>query len=229
MAMLWIGHIASHGLRKCGSCWQSVPNAVPQGSAGILASKFLRSAEFLHAFTQLRDGEIAWIIQQVAEYVERQRETYRGRAVPLDGHQRLAVQAFFPASTLNAARVIALAAERVSNPPFYPELHRMGFEPSALPNFSLMAAITFVDTVVSHEQFTDRLLFHELVHVIQYEKLGLKGFASKYVRGFLRGGSYEAIPLEANAYELEARFATAATTPFSAEDEVQSWIDSQRF
>ncbi|HTT22543.1 MAG TPA: hypothetical protein VMG82_26685 [Candidatus Sulfotelmatobacter sp.] len=128
---------------------------------------------------KLRDAEIAWIIQQVAEYIERQRETYRGRAVPLDGHQRSAVQAFFPASTLNAARVIALAEERVSNPPFYPELHRMGFEPSALPNFSLMAAITFVDTVVSHEQFTDRLLFHELVHVIQYEKLGLKGFCQQ--------------------------------------------------
>jgi len=38
----------------------------------------------------------------------------------------------------------------VSNPPFYPELQRMGFEPAALPNFAFMAAITFVDTVVSH-------------------------------------------------------------------------------
>jgi len=64
-----------------------------------------------------------------------------------------------------------------------------------------------VDTVVSHEPFNDRLLFHELVHVVQYEKLGLEGFAAKYVRGFLNGGSYEGIPLEMNAYELDARFA----------------------
>lgn len=39
-------------------------------------------------------------------------------------------------------------------------------------------------------------VFHELVHVIQYEKLGLVQFANKYVRGFLNGGSYDGIPLE---------------------------------
>ncbi len=105
----------------------------------------------------------------------------------------------------------------------------MGFEPAALPNFSLMAAITFVDTIVSHEPFTDRLLFHELVHVVQYQKLGLPEFAAKYVRGFLNGGSYEAIPLEVNAYELEARFAAEPAMPFSAEAEVRAWIDGGRF
>jgi hypothetical protein len=65
----------------------------------------------------------------------------------------------------------------------------MGFVPGALPDFSLVAAITFVDTVVSHEPFTERLLFHKLVHVVQYEKLGLAEFAAKYISGFLNGGS----------------------------------------
>jgi hypothetical protein len=101
----------------------------------------------------------------------------------------------------------------------------MGFEPGSLPDFSLMAAITFVDTVVSHEPFTQRLLFHELVHVIQYKKLSLLEFAAKYVRGFLSGGSYESIPLEMNAYELDARFAAAPASAFSVEAEVQEWID----
>jgi hypothetical protein len=50
-----------------------------------------------------------------------------------------------------------------------------------------------MDTVVSHEAFKDRLLFHGLVDVVQYEKLALAGFAAKYVKGFLSGGSYEAI------------------------------------
>jgi hypothetical protein len=124
------------------------------------------------------------------------------------------MQPFFPASALDSTRVVVLAGERVSNPPFYPEPQRMGFEPVALPNFSFMAAITFVDTVVSHEPFTERLLFHELIHVVQYEELGLPEFAAKYVRGFLNGGSYEAIPLEVNAYELEARFAAEPAKPF---------------
>jgi len=83
--------------------------------------------------------------------------------------------------------------------------------------------------VVSHEPFTDRLLFHELVHVVQYEKLGVVEFASKYVKGFLSGGSYEAIPLEMNAYELDARFAAAPAKGFSVASEVQTWIDRHRF
>lgn len=86
-----------------------------------------------------------------------------------------------------------------------------------------------MDTVVSHEQFYDRLLFHELVHVVQYEKLGLTGFAAKYVTGFLTGGSSEAIPLERNAYELDARFAAAPASVFSVENEVQRWIDANSF
>lgn len=175
---------------------------------------------------KLGDTQLAWVIQQVTEYIERQRQTYSGRAVSLNANQKAAMQPFFPVSTLDSARVLVLIRDRVSNPPFYGALVQMGFEPAALPNFSLMAAITFVDTVVSHEPFTDRLLFHELVHVVQYEKLGLEGFANKYVRGFLSGGSYEGIPLEMNAYKLDARFAGAPTKAFPVADEVQGWIDA---
>jgi hypothetical protein len=49
------------------------------------------------------------------------------------------------------------------------------------------------------------------------------------VRGFLSGGSYEAIPLERNAYALEARFAAAPAKPFSVAHEVKQWIDRGRF
>jgi hypothetical protein len=105
----------------------------------------------------------------------------------------------------------------------------MWFAWNSLPDFARMAAITFVDTIVSHEPFTNELLFHELVHVIQYEKFRLADFADKYVRGFLNGGSYEAIPLEKNAYQLAARFGAAPMSPYSVEAEVQAWIDAGRF
>ena len=177
----------------------------------------------------LSEEQIAQIIQQVAKYVEQQRQTYRRRAVPLDSHQRSAMRPFFPAPALDSARVVVLAGERVTNPPFYREFQSMGFDLVALPNIAFMAAITFVDTVVSHEPFTDRLLFHEIVHVVQYEKLGLGEFAARYVRGFLSGGAYEAIPLEMNAYELDATFSAAPAKLFSVEAEIQSWIDAGRF
>jgi hypothetical protein len=179
---------------------------------------------------KLSDQQIARAIQQVATYIEQQRQIYRGVAAPLDGEQTRAMQPFFSASALDSTRVIVLSGQRASNPPFYIEFIKMGFEAGSLPDFALMKAITLLDTVISHEPLTDRLLFHELVHVVQYQKLGVADFATKYVTGFLRsGGSYESIPLEMNAYELDARFASAPTKTFSVEAEVEMWIRMNRF
>jgi hypothetical protein len=178
---------------------------------------------------KLTVAQIAWVVQQVAAYIERQRRSFLRGAAPLSQNQKAVMASFFPESTLNSARIVMLRGIRVGNPPFYEELVQMGFDRGSLPDFDVMAAVTFVDTIVSHEMFTDRLLFHEPVHVVQYEKLGLGEFSARYVRGFLSGGSYEAIPLELNAYELEARFAAAPMNPFSVEAEVQAWIDAGRF
>jgi hypothetical protein len=178
---------------------------------------------------KLSDDQVEWVIQRVAAYIDQQRQSFRRRALPLSQNQRAAMNPFFTAPTLESTRVVVLAGERVSNPPFYAELVNMGFDGGLLPDFADMAAITYVDTVVSHEPFTDRLLFHEFVHVVQYEKLGLAEFAAEYVKGFLSGGSYEAIPLEMNAYELDGRFAAEPTKTFSVAAEVQSWIDGGRF
>jgi hypothetical protein len=131
----------------------------------------------------LNESQIAWVFEQVATYIERQGQRFRHTAVPLSENQLVTFRPFFPATTLEAATVVVLTSERVGNPSFHGQLVQLGFEPAALPSFSLMAAITFVDTVLSHEPFTDRLLFHELVHVVRFEKLGLEGFARKYVRG----------------------------------------------
>ena len=92
-----------------------------------------------------------------------------------------------------------------------------------------MQAITFKDVVVSHEPFSNSLLFHELVHVEQYRQLGIVRFSELYVRGFLNGGSYEAIPLEINAYSLGARYQKSPDAYFSVEDEVRHWIRTNRF
>jgi hypothetical protein len=82
--------------------------------------------------------------------------------------------------------------------------------------------------VVSHQQFSSGLLFHELVHVEQYRQLGIPRFSELYVRGFLNGGSYEAIPLEVNAYTLEGRFERNPSRQFSVADEVAKWLAEGR-
>src|SRR5713101_425181 len=149
---------------------------------------------------KLRDAQVAWIVEQVAAYIERQRRSFLRGAASLSQNQKAVMASFFPVSTLNSARIVMLRGIRVGNPPFYEELVQMGFDRGSLPDFDVMVAVTFMDTIVSHEPFTNEFLFHELVHVVQYEKLGLAEFAGKYVRGFLGGGSYEAIPLERNAH-----------------------------
>jgi hypothetical protein len=103
----------------------------------------------------------------------------------------------------------------------------MGF--TNLPSFSTMAAVTFCDVVVSHQPFTDGLLFHELVHVEQHRQLGIPRFAELYVSGFLSGGGYDGVPLEMNAYELVGRFEKNPRTRFSIADEVEAWIQAGRF
>jgi len=178
---------------------------------------------------KLTDAQVAWVIRKVAIYIEQQRRSFLRGAAPLSQNQKAAMRPFFPDSTLNSVRIVVLRGIRVGNPPLYEDLERLGFEPGCLPDFAHMAAITFVDTIVSHEPFTSRLLFHELVHVVQYQKFGLANFATRYVRGFLSGGSYEAITLEMNAYELEGRYMAAPTKAFSVEAEVQTWIDASWF
>ena len=82
---------------------------------------------------------------------------------------------FFSPQLLDGTRLLVLQGERVANPDFYPMLRSLGF--NNLPDHSAMAAITFCDVVVSHEPFSNGLLFHELVHVEQYRQLGIPRFS----------------------------------------------------
>jgi hypothetical protein len=169
---------------------------------------------------------IAEVSSLVAAYITAQREEALPLAVPLSPAQRALLDGFFRPQVLDT-RLLVLTESRVVNPPFYVPLRRMGF--TNLPNFSSMAAVTFGDVVVSHQPFTDGLLFHELVHVEQYRQLGITHFAELYVRGFLSGGGYDGIPLEISAYELGGRFERNPRTRFSVADEVGEWVLAGRF
>jgi hypothetical protein len=75
--------------------------------------------EFAVPFPKLSDEQVEWFIQQVLAYIDRQRQTYRDKEVPLDTTQLAIMRPFFPALALNSTRVVTLAPERVGNPPFY--------------------------------------------------------------------------------------------------------------
>ena len=165
--------------------------------------------------------------QLVAQYIVHQRAHYFSSAGTLSAGQKAAMTGFFSPAVLEETRLLVLAGERVANPDFYPMLRSMGF--GNLPDQSMMTAITFSDTVVSHTPFTNELLFHELVHVEQYRQLGTPKFASLYVRGFLNGDGYESIPLEQNAYILGDMYAQNPAEQFSVAAIIAEWIAKERF
>jgi len=87
--------------------------------------------------------------------------------------------------------------------------------------------ITFDDTVLLSERDgilhgpRSGLLFHELVHVVQYKLLGVGEFIRRYVTGWAAAGFvYEAIPLERDAFDLQRRFQGAPRRGFPVHDAV---------
>jgi hypothetical protein len=161
----------------------------------------------------------------VAHYIQTQRNRLAPAATPLSIDFKLRLRNYFSDADLERVRIVEQDPLPIPDPPFYPVLWRLRLD---FPRPSLVAAITFGDVIAARETMTDQLLFHELVHVAQYRLLGVKTFARLYVRGFLAGGSYQDIPLERCAFELDLRFAMEGR-PFSVEAEVQEWLERSLF
>jgi hypothetical protein len=172
-------------------------------------------------FKNLPPAMVSQLVSMVEDYITSSRKKYAPQAVPLAEVQRIAMQPYFSSAVLDSARLCVLRGTRVQNPSMYAMAKMMGIR--SLPDFAAMTAITFVDVIVSHQEFTDALLFHELVHVVQYAQMDLKEFAGRFVNGFIQGGSYQEIPLEKMAHALERRFSQNVAETFSVDDEVRQW------
>lgn len=139
--------------------------------------------------------------------------------------EKSALDRFFDAATLDSARIKWVPL--IPDPFFYSHIRRM-YPALPLIPFSNMSGITFNDTIllasrgVYHDPPALGLLFHELVHVVQYEVLGVRTFIDRYVRGYFeRGLTYEGIPLESHAFRLQAQYEGAPPARFSVRFEVQ--------
>jgi hypothetical protein len=133
-----------------------------------------------------------WIEETIAEYSD------RAKPVASFGWERLTL--CYSTELLERAKVVLVDA--VPSPP----LDQLG-----LPEFSdSMPAdaggITFMDTFFARrDQNSESLHFHELIHVLQWERLGADNFLLAYGLGLAQFG-YRHSPLEAMAYDLQAQF-----------------------
>ena len=106
----------------------------------------------------------------------------------------------FPESLLERAKTVT-----VSRVPF-PPVERFDLPELEFFRQASLAGITFKDTYfIQNGQTSEALHFHELVHIVQWERLGPDNFLLAYGIGLVQFG-YRWSPLEEMAYSLERSF-----------------------
>jgi hypothetical protein len=166
---------------------------------------------------------LAWATDETRAWFAEQRERHRPAGGVLPAVTKDAVRLFFPAAVLDNARVTVVPA--IENPPFLEQARALGLPVEGI-DFSGMYGLTAVDTILISEAFPSpdplRLMFHELVHAVQYHILGLEEFSRQYVHGIAEGEfDYDRIPLEVMASDLEGRFGDNPAAVFSVQEEVR--------
>ena len=175
----------------------------------------------------LKDVDIHNAALQVAQYLREQREHFFPGSKRLGKEYRRVMASFFSEQLLSSVAFVEWAGPRLKNPPFHDEARARGF--SSLPELRHMASVTFLDVVVIREEPTERIVFHGLVHAVQCQMLGLQRYAELFVRGLAQVHSHYLVPLEAQAFSLDARFAVNPEKAFSVEEEVRRWIKKDRY
>ncbi len=156
-----------------------------------------------------------------SRWIRRQERIFHPLGRGLTETERAAFTGFFDAALLARVRLHRLEHPRT--------LAALVTVPARLLPFELrhLAGITFGDTIVlTHRAPAGgpdwyRLLFHELVHVVQYDLLGVDRFVDCYLTGWAQAGfRYREIPLERDARALEWRFCQAPAAAFPVEKAV---------
>jgi len=145
----------------------------------------------------------------LADWIQEQRTTHRPEGCRLPRRMRKRLEPWFEIETLQIARVRVVPF--IMPPAFVPTLLN-----GADMAFEKMKGLALIDTIlVTDPRPRPDLLFHEVVHVAQYRRLGLKRFAEAYVRGLLSARlSYGANPMELRAFMLQDLFTQGSVRPF---------------
>jgi hypothetical protein len=175
-----------------------------------------------------RDDWLSYLIEMGQQWLQEQRNLYIANARPLTDDEKKLLQGYYDNKILDKVRLAAV--DRISNPTFYTELVKSG---NPILDISGSAGITCIECIVIRKEFRkdfpawNSILFHELVHVVQYGILGSKRLIEAYLTAWSQNGySYDRIPFEMQARRLEIRF-DRREPPFSVrkavEKELKQW------
>ncbi len=144
-------------------------------------------------------------LSAVQEQIEQILKAHKEKAVPVISLDFPNLPKVFPSDLLEKAKVVTVTG-KLPFPVLPPELRQMG-----LPDFGQMAnasnsAVTYKDTFFVNSLHRDEsIYFHELVHIVQWERLGVDNFLVAYGVGLTQFG-YQGSPLEQMAYSLQEDF-----------------------
>ena len=177
-------------------------------------------------FTQ---QELEQLVTQTVSWMQEQRERFLACSQALDEEQKRKLQPFFSDQILNRLRVVdaSKTGQKIPYPPFYEHVRAGGAR--VVPDAAHMTAIPFMDVAVFNRQPTLRTLFHTLVHIVQFQEVGIGKFVRGYFETLNETGLWMIVPFEEQAYQLDARYTRNANDMFSVEDEVRDWARKGKF
>lgn len=136
----------------------------------------------------------------IKKWIDQTLQDHINVATPVSESPFTRLKDHYPDVLLARARVVVVP--RVPFPP----VTQLGLPEFRAMEMMSLAGVTYKDTFfVCNGQQRDSLYFHELVHVVQWDRLGVDNFLLAYAVGLMQHG-YEQSPLEQMAFELQARF-----------------------
>lgn len=173
--------------------------------------------------------ELAALVVEASSWLKQQRSEFLPSGAPLSTIQKEELSPFFTTEVLDAVRIVNLAqtGKTIPYPPFYERVRAGGQR--LVPDSAHMAAIPFIDVAVFNKDPTLRTIFHTLVHVTQFAVVGLEKAMECYFRVLNESGLWMVVPLEEQAYRMDARYTRDPTDVFSVEEEVRDWLRRGRY
>ena len=134
----------------------------------------------------------AWIVTTAA--------SYSAKATPIAALGLERLPRYFPEAVLEETRAVT-----VTRTPF-PPIAAIGVPELASLEQMAVAGITFDNVCLVHEGLrSESIYFHELVHAVQWQTLGVDDFLLTYAAGLVQHG-YARSPLEIMAFDLQSQF-----------------------
>jgi hypothetical protein len=171
-------------------------------------------------------AQVMQAVDWLSTYLREQRDHYFPASSPLSAQQKALMWPYFSPALLDQVRVVELRGARVAVPEFFTQARALGFEP---PEITHMDSVTFLDVIAFNEEFSERALFHALVHTVQILTLGLERYAERWIQSFIKSRTHFTVPLEVHAFSLASKFLHPAAERFSVEDHVRRWMDDDRY